>query len=108
MTCRKKWLLATKSNMKTVNIARPDSLKCILSIHIVIHEYETKLTASETKLTASETKLTASETKLTASKEEQQELLRVLEQTKRMAYARDQQISMLESDGQLMLEKCEY
>ena len=68
---------------------------------IVIHEYETKLIASETKLTASETKLTASE-------EEQQELLRVLEQTKRMAYARDQQISMLESDGQLMLEKCEY
>ena len=61
---------------------------------IVIHEYETKLTASETKLTASE--------------EEQQELLRVLEQTKRMAYARDQHISMLESDGQLMLEKCEY
>ena len=54
---------------------------------IVIHEYKTKLTASE---------------------EEQQELLRVLEQTKRMAYARDQQISMLESDGQLMLEKCEY
>ena len=58
---------------------------------IVIHEYETKLTASETKLTASE--------------EEQQELL---EQTKRMVCARDQQISMLESDGQLMLEKCEY
>ena len=54
---------------------------------IVIHEYKTKLTASE---------------------EEQQELLRVLEQTKRMAYARDQQISMLESDGQLMLEECEY
>ena len=54
---------------------------------IVIHEYETKLTANE---------------------EEQQELLRVLEQTKRMAYARDQQISILESDGQLMLEKCEY
>ena len=54
---------------------------------IVIHEYEIKLTASE---------------------EEQQELLRVLEQTKRMAYARDQQMSMLESDGQLMLEKCEY
>ena len=54
---------------------------------IVIHEYETKLTACE---------------------EEQQELLRVLEQTKRMAYARDQQISMLESDGQLVLEKCEY
>ena len=54
---------------------------------IVIHEYETKLIASE---------------------EEQQELLRVLEQTKRMAYARDQQISMLESDGQRMLEKCEY
>ena len=54
---------------------------------IVINEYETKLTASE---------------------EEQQELLRLLEQTKRMAYARDQQISMFESDGQLMLEKCEY
>ena len=43
-----------------------------------------------------------------SSEEEQKELLRVLEQTKRMAYARDQQISMLESDGQLMLEKCEY
>ena len=41
-------------------------------------------------------------------KEEQQELLRVLEQTKRMGYARDLQISMLESDGQLMLQKCEY
>ena len=84
-----------KSNMKTVNTARPDHvvLKCMLST-IVIHEYETKLTASETKLTASE--------------EEQKEFLRVLEQTKRMAYARDQQISMLESDGQLMLEKCEY
>ena len=54
---------------------------------IVFHEYKTKLTASE---------------------EEQQELLRVLEQTKRMACARDLQISMLESDGQLMLEKCEY
>ena len=54
---------------------------------IVIHEYETKLTASE---------------------EEQQELLGVLEQTKRMAYARDRQVSLLESDGQLMLEKCEY
>ena len=54
---------------------------------IVIHGYKTQLTASE---------------------EEQQELLRVLEQTKRMAYARDQQISMLESDGQRMLEKCEY
>ena len=54
---------------------------------IVIHEYKTKLTASE---------------------EEQQELLRVLEQTKRMGYARDLQISMLKSDGQLMLEKCEY
>ena len=46
--------------------------------------------------------------KLTASEEEQQELLRLLEQTKRMGYARDLQISMLESDGQLMLEKCEY
>ena len=53
---------------------------------IVIHEYKTKLTASE---------------------EEQQELLRVLEQTKRMGYARDLHISMLESDGQLMLDKCE-
>ena len=58
-----------------------------LLIVIVIHEYKTKITASE---------------------EGQQELLRVLEQTKRMAYARDQQISMLKSDGQLMLEKCEY
>ena len=49
------------------------------------------------------------ETKLTvaSAEEEQQELLRVLEQTKRMGYARDLQISMLESDGQLMLEKCE-
>ena len=47
--------------------------------------------------------------KLTTSKEEeQQELLRVLEQTKRMGFAKDLQISMLESDGQLMLEKCEY
>ena len=54
---------------------------------VILHEYKTKLTASE---------------------EEQQELLRVLEQTKRMGYARDLQISMLESDGQLMLEKCEY
>ena len=50
------------------------------------------------------------ETKLTvaSAEEEQQELLRVLEQTKRMGYARDLQISMLEIDGQLMLEKCEY
>ena len=50
------------------------------------------------------------ETKLTvaSAEEEQQELLRVLEQTKRMGYARDLQISVLESDGQLMLEKCEY
>ena len=50
------------------------------------------------------------ETKLTvaSAEEEQQELLRVLEQTKRMGYARDLQISMLESDGQLMIEKCEY
>ena len=63
-------------------------------MYIVNREYKTKLTASETKLTASE--------------EEQQELLRVLEQTKRMAYARDQQISMLEKDCQLLLEKCEY
>ena len=54
---------------------------------IVIHEYKTKLTASE---------------------EEQKELVRVLEQTKRMAYARDQQILTLESDGQMMIEKCEY
>ena len=52
--------------------------------------------------------LTQYKTKLTASEEEQQELLRVLEQTKRMGYARDLQISMFESDGQLMLEKCEY
>ena len=51
------------------------------------------------------------ETKLTvaSAEEEQQELLRVLEQTKRMGYARDLQMSsVLESDGQLMLEKCEY
>ena len=41
-------------------------------------------------------------------KQQQEQLLRVLEQTKRMGYARDLQISMLESDGQLMLEKCEY
>ena len=75
-----------KSNKKTVNIARLYSFK-VYTFYIVIHEYETKLTASE---------------------KEQQELLRVLEQTKRMAYARDQQISMLESDGQLMLEKSEY
>ena len=42
------------------------------------------------------------ETKLTvaSAEEEQQELLRVLEQTKRMGYARDLQISMLEIDGQ--------
>ena len=39
---------------------------------------------------------------------EQQELVRALEQTKRMAYARDQQILTLESDGQMMIEKCEY
>ena len=54
---------------------------------IVVHDYVTKLTASE---------------------ENQQELLLVLDKTKRMGYARDLQISMLESDGQLMLEKCEY
>ena len=54
---------------------------------IVVHKYKTKLTASE---------------------EEQQDLLRILDQTKRMGYARDLQISMLEGDGQLMLEKCEY
>ena len=47
-------------------------------------------------------------TKLTVSEEEKQELSRLLEQTKRKGYARDQQIIMLESDGQLMLEKCEY
>ena len=29
-------------------------------------------------------------------------------ETKRMGYARDQQITMLESDGQLMLEKSEF
>ena len=40
--------------------------------------------------------------------QQQEQLLRVLEQTKRMGYARDLQMSMLESDGQLMLEKCEY
>ena len=56
-------------------------------VPIVVHEYVIKLTASE---------------------ENQQELLLVLDQTKRMGYARDLQISMLESDGQLMLEKCEY
>ena len=39
--------------------------------------------------------------KLVASEEEQQELLQVIEQTKRMGYAKDLQISMLESDGQL-------
>ena len=59
----------------------------LLHVIVILHEYKTKLIASE---------------------EEQQELLRVLEQTKRMGYARDLQISMLESDGQLMLEKCEY
>ena len=80
------------NNKKRVSIAL--NILTYNFVCIVIHEYKTKLTASETKLTASE--------------EEQQELLRVLEQTKRMAYARDQQISMLESDGQLMLEKCEY
>ena len=46
------------------------------TVIVILHEYKTKLTASE---------------------EEQQELLRVLEQTKRMGYARDLQISMLES-----------
>ena len=86
MTCIKRWLLTMKSNKNTVNIARLYSFK-VYTFYIVIREYETKLTASE---------------------DEQKELLRVLEQTKRMAYARDQQISMLESDGQLMLEKCEY
>ena len=40
------------------------------TLPIVIHEYKTKLIASQIKLTASE--------------EEQKELLRVLEQTKRM------------------------
>ena len=44
------------SNKKTVNIARLYSFK-VYTFYIVIHEYETKLTASETKLTASETKL---------------------------------------------------
>ena len=58
------------------------------TVIVILHEYKTKLTDS--------------------AEEEQQELLRVLEQTKRMGYARDLQISMLESDGQLMLEKCEY
>ena len=61
---------------------------CSTVIVILHREYKTNLTAS--------------------AEEEQQELLRVLEQTKRMGYARDLQISMLESDGQLMLEKCEY
>ena len=84
------------NNKKRVSIRLSEYIfyHIVLYLYIVIHEYNTKLTASETKLTASE--------------EEQKELLRVLEQTKRMAYARDQQISMLESDGQLMLEKCEY
>ena len=58
------------------------------TVIVILHEYKTKLTA--------------------ASEEKQQELLRVLEQTKRMGCARDLQISILESDGQLMLEKCEY
>ena len=58
------------------------------TVIVILHEYKTKLTAS--------------------AEEEQQELLKVLEQTKRMGYARDLQISTLESDGQLMLEKCEY
>ena len=60
---------------------------CMCVVPIVIHDYVIKLTASE---------------------ENQQELLLVLDKTKRMGYARDLQISMLESDGQLMLEKCEY
>ena len=59
------------------------------TVIVILHEYKTKLTVA-------------------SAEEEQQELLRVLEQTKRMGYARDLQISMLESDGQLMLEKCEY
>ena len=42
---------------------------------------------------------------VTASEEEQQELLSLLEETKRMGYAKDLQISKLENDGQLMLEK---
>ena len=46
-------------------------------------------------------------TKLTASEEEQQELIQELEYTKKMGYARDSQISMLEEDSKLMLEKCE-
>ena len=75
------------SNNKRVSIDYPlNKLFHILTLYIVVREYKTKLTASE---------------------EEQQELLRVLEQTKRMGYARDLQISTLESDGQLMLEKCE-
>ena len=49
------------------------------------------------------------ETKLTATaEEEQQQLLTVLEHTKRMGYARHLHISMLESDGQLMLHTCQY
>ena len=74
-----------KSKKKTVNLDH--SQFYVIIFYIVIHEYKTKLTASE---------------------EEQKELLRLLEQTKRMAYARDQQILTLESDGQMMLEKCEY
>ena len=46
--------------------------------------------------------------KLLACKEEQQELLELLEQTRRMAYARDRQISMLENDGQVMQENCKF
>ena len=75
------------NNKKRVRLGLNNKFYFQFCIIIVIHEYETKLTASE---------------------EEQKELLRVLEQTKRMAFARDQQISMMESDGQLMLEKCEY
>ena len=75
-----------------LNLYCSSASHCMYTV-IVIHEYKTKLTTSYTKLTASE--------------EEQKELLRVLEQTKRMAYARDQQILTLESDGQVMIEKCE-
>ena len=64
---------------------------CIYCTVIVVHEYKTKLTASEANVTARE--------------EEQQELLQVLDQTKRICHARDLQISILESDGQ---EKSEY
>ena len=92
MTCRRRWVFA-KINMNSNNkrVGRLHVLNgpafVVCTLFTVVHEYKNKLTANE---------------------EEQQELLRVLEQTKRMGYARDLQISMLESDSQLMLEKCEF